>query len=89
MSETRRRRGGTRGTRHICAPQRRKKKDRLYREQDGKCAGCGTAAEQADLILKHKIHRKDGGTGELTNLHLICHDCNHNGPREQGPGAVN
>lgn len=77
-----------RGTRYICSSQRRKKKNRLYNEQNGTCAGCGTAAEETDLILKHKIHPRDGGNSELANLHLICHPCNENGPHQK-EGAVN
>lgn len=85
---TRRRSSATRGTRYICSRQRRVKKRTLYAAQDGRCAKCNTGATMEELILKHKIHRKAGGTSKLTNLHLICHPCNENGPHQE-EGAVN
>lgn len=70
-----------RGMRILSSRQRRAKKRTLYAAQNGQCATCGHKHDAAALILKHKIHRKAGGTSTLANLHLICHRCNRHGTR--------
>ncbi|MFF1469102.1 HNH endonuclease [Streptomyces mirabilis] len=73
-----------RSVRVLSSRQRRSKKRTLFAAQEGQCASCGTARDFPDLILKHKIHRKAGGSSRLENLHLICHRCNKAGTRQVG-----
>ena len=49
---------------------------RLYGEQGGNCAGCGTHFESQHLEVDHIISRKKGGTDHLENLQLLCSSCN-------------
>lgn len=63
----------------MSAGQRRSRKNSLYKAQDGRCATCDSPYEKQDLILKHKVHRLDGGSSRLENLHLICHLCHETG----------
>jgi len=51
-------------------------KTRLYGEQEGHCAGCGTHFEARHLVVDHIIARSVGGTDHLGNLQLLCHNCN-------------
>ena len=74
-----------RTTRVHSGRQRRAKKRALYAAQNGTCATCGTRRVATDLILKHKIHRTQGGDSTLANLYLICHLCNENGHRAVTP----
>ncbi|MEU2510203.1 HNH endonuclease signature motif containing protein [Streptomyces sp. NPDC007863] len=74
-----------RSIRILSGHQRRSKKRTLYTAQNGHCATCNTPRPAADLILKHKIHRKQGGDSTLANLYLICHPCNRTGHRAVTP----
>lgn len=65
-----------RTARTLCARQRRSKKRTLYATQAGRCGSCGSACALEESILKHKVHRKAGGTNRLENLYVICHGCN-------------
>ncbi|MET9086140.1 HNH endonuclease signature motif containing protein [Streptomyces sp. NPDC004237] len=64
-----------RTVRILSSRQRRSKKRTLYAQQAGRCATCGSPHAPGDLILKHKVHRKKGGTSRLDNLHLVCPPC--------------
>ena len=48
----------------------------LYGEQGGDCAGCGTHFEMRHLEVDHIIARSKGGTDHMTNLQLLCGNCN-------------
>lgn len=72
-----RRRSRTMRTLH--SRQRRSKKRTLLRIFGAKCALCTRAYMPEELILKNIVHRSQGGSNALDNLHLICHRCNHNG----------
>lgn len=74
-----------RGVRILSSRQRRAKKSALYSRQKSCCATCNKRHAFTDLILKHKIHRKQGGDSTLANLYLICHSCNHTGHRAVTP----
>ena len=49
---------------------------RLYGEQGGNCAGCGTHFEARNLEVDHVISRGKGGTDHIENLQLLCGSCN-------------
>ncbi len=51
-------------------------KNRLYGDQHGNCAGCGTHFEAHHLEVDHIISRKRGGTDHIENLQLLCGHCN-------------
>ena len=51
-------------------------KNRLYGEQGGYCAGCGTHFEPQHLTIDHIIAKNSGGTDHIDNLQLLCHHCN-------------
>ncbi|MFE1272103.1 HNH endonuclease [Streptomyces sp. NPDC058758] len=74
-----------RTTRVLSSRQRRAKKSALYSRQKSRCATCNERHAFTDLILKHKLHRTQGGDSTLANLYLICHPCNHNGHRAVTP----
>ncbi len=48
----------------------------LYGEQNGDCAGCSTHFESRHLEVDHIIARQSGGTDHLSNLQLLCGNCN-------------
>ena len=49
---------------------------RLYGEQGGNCNGCGVHFEARNLEVDHIIDRDSGGTDHLSNLQLLCGNCN-------------
>ena len=51
-------------------------KHRLYREQDGYCAGCRKQFDLVNLELDHIIPRKYDGKDQSENLQLLCSSCN-------------
>ena len=55
------------------SPENRK---RLYGEQGGDCAGCGSHFEARHLEVDHIIARQKGGTDHIGNLQLLCGNCN-------------
>lgn len=55
------------------SPENRK---RLYGEQGGDCAGCGSHFEARHLEIDHIIARQKGGTDHIGNLQLLCGNCN-------------
>lgn len=40
------------------------------------CAGCGVGMEPNDVHIHHVVPRSKGGTGERSNLQLLCRKCN-------------
>ncbi|MFJ2399817.1 HNH endonuclease [Streptomyces xanthochromogenes] len=75
-----------RTARTLSGRQRRSKKRTLLAAQNGQCAQCSAGFAAELLILKHKIHRSRGGTGQIDNLHLICNACDrHPNPARKEP----
>ena len=48
----------------------------LYEAQDGRCNGCGNAYKPRDLTLDHIKPESKGGSNDIENLQLLCHNCN-------------
>lgn len=48
----------------------------LYGQQEGYCAGCSTHFESRNLEVDHIIARRNGGTDHISNLQLLCGNCN-------------
>ena len=40
-----------------------------------RCAGCGVEMEPSELHIRHVVARSEGGTGEPSNLQLLCPNC--------------
>ena len=58
----------------------------LYRRQGGYCAGCGHHFQPRNLTIDHVVPRSKGGSGDISNLQLLCHACNQlkeDGPQEE------
>ena len=51
-------------------------RQKLYGIQAGNCAGCGHHFETRHLEVDHIISRGKGGTRHLSNLQLLCGNCN-------------
>jgi site-specific DNA-methyltransferase (adenine-specific) len=51
-------------------------KKRLYKQQDGKCNGCGTEFDILNLEVDHIIPRVKGGGDYFENYQLLCSSCN-------------
>jgi site-specific DNA-methyltransferase (adenine-specific) len=52
-------------------------KERLYKEQNGLCNGCGTAFNIQNLEIDHIIPKATGGGGDYyENYQLLCSHCN-------------
>jgi HNH endonuclease len=51
------------------------KRSRLWIAQGGRCASCGFSLEHG-RHLDHKTPRARGGSSGLSNLQLLCPDCN-------------
>lgn len=45
---------------------------RVRRRDGNQCTRCGA---RTNLRVHHRIRVADGGTDDLTNLTLLCHDC--------------
>ena len=54
----------------------RENRQKLYGEQAGNCVGCSTHFEARHLEVDHIISRAKGGTDHLSNLQLLCGNCN-------------
>ena len=54
----------------------RENRQKLYGEQAGNCVGCSTHFEARHLEVDHIISRVKGGTDHLSNLQLLCGNCN-------------
>lgn len=48
----------------------------LYKEQDGRCNGCEKKLPKRNLTIDHKKPVSKGGTDRLSNLQLLCANCN-------------
>ena len=53
-----------------------REKDALYKEQGGKCKGCGKKFDKRNLTVDHIRPFSEGGGERLTNLQLLCGACN-------------
>jgi site-specific DNA-methyltransferase (adenine-specific) len=51
-------------------------KERLYKEQAGKCKACGHAFESRNLEIDHIIPKSRGGGDYYENYQLLCGSCN-------------
>jgi site-specific DNA-methyltransferase (adenine-specific) len=51
-------------------------KQRLYKEQDGKCNACGQDFDLRNLELDHIIPKAKGGGDYYENYQLLCGSCN-------------
>ena len=51
-------------------------KQRLYREQKGKCKACGQDFECRNLEIDHIIPKSKGGGDYYENYQLLCGNCN-------------
>ena len=56
----------------------------LFRQQRGKCKGCGFAFDFRNLHVDHIVPVASGGADRLENLQLLCVHCNYaKGERSQ------
>ena len=51
-------------------------KQQLYGQQAGNCKGCGEHFNIYNLEVDHLIARSVGGTDHISNLQLLCGNCN-------------
>jgi site-specific DNA-methyltransferase (adenine-specific) len=51
-------------------------KERLYKDQNGLCNGCGKDFEIWNLEIDHKIPKAKGGGDYYENYQLLCSSCN-------------
>jgi site-specific DNA-methyltransferase (adenine-specific) len=51
-------------------------KQRLYKQQDGKCNACGVDFEIRNLEIDHIIPKNKGGGDYYENYQLLCGNCN-------------
>jgi site-specific DNA-methyltransferase (adenine-specific) len=51
-------------------------KERLYKEQNGKCNACGQDFELRNLEIDHIIPKSKGGGDYYENYQLLCGSCN-------------
>ena len=51
-------------------------KNLLFGEQNGYCNACGTQFDKQHLTFDHIIPRSKGGTDHISNLQLLCGNCN-------------
>ena len=54
----------------------RENRQALYGQQGGDCAGCGEHFLLRNLEVDHVIARAKGGTDHISNLQLLCGNCN-------------
>lgn len=65
-------------------PTRLQDRRTLFRQQRGKCSGCGFAFEFRNLQVDHIVPVASGGADRLENLQLLCAHCNYaKGERSQ------
>ena len=57
-------------------PKEESVRERLYREQDGTCKGCGVKMELRHLETDHIIPSTKGGGDYYENYQLLCANCN-------------
>ncbi|MCL2745458.1 MAG: HNH endonuclease, partial [Planctomycetaceae bacterium] len=51
-------------------------KERLYKEQNGKCNACGVEFEIRNLVIDHIQPSSKGGGDYYENYQLLCPSCN-------------
>ncbi|MDR0926876.1 MAG: HNH endonuclease [Ignavibacteria bacterium] len=51
-------------------------KERLYKQQNGKCNGCGNEYLMKDMEIDHIIPKAKGGGDYYENYQLLCASCN-------------
>jgi site-specific DNA-methyltransferase (adenine-specific) len=51
-------------------------KERLYKQQDGKCNACGQNFESRNLEIDHIVPQLKGGGDYYENYQLLCGSCN-------------
>ncbi|MDR0927343.1 MAG: HNH endonuclease [Ignavibacteria bacterium] len=51
-------------------------KERLYKQQNGKCNGCGNEYLMKDMEIDHIIPKAKGGGDYYENYQLLCGSCN-------------
>jgi len=51
-------------------------KQRLYKQQDGKCNACGEDFEIRHLEIDHIVPKSKGGGDYCENYQLLCGNCN-------------
>lgn len=51
-------------------------KEKVYENGNGVCAICGKPIERNDFTIDHIIPLSRGGSNDLENLQIACHDCN-------------
>jgi site-specific DNA-methyltransferase (adenine-specific) len=58
------------------SPNKKEIKERLYKEQNGICNGCGNEYLLKDLDVDHIIPLNKGGGSYYENYQLLCGNCN-------------
>ncbi|GAB6391218.1 MAG: adenine-specific DNA-methyltransferase [Treponematales bacterium] len=58
------------------APDSKSVKERLYREQNGLCNGCGHEFDIWNLEIDHIVPKSKGGGSYYENYQLLCGACN-------------
>jgi len=48
----------------------------LYKDQKGRCAGCGRGLAQRRMHIDHRIPKSRGGPDGRRNRQLMCDVCN-------------
>lgn len=57
-------------------PTKKSVKERLYKEQEGKCNGCGKNFDIENLEVDHIVAKAHGGGDYYENYQLLCGSCN-------------
>jgi site-specific DNA-methyltransferase (adenine-specific) len=57
-------------------PRTQSIKERLYKEQNGKCKACGQEFELRNLEIDHIVPKSKGGGDYYENYQLLCGSCN-------------
>jgi 5-methylcytosine-specific restriction endonuclease McrA len=60
----------------------RRNRQLAYELAGGACALCGAALGGHEFICDHVVALTDGGTNDIGNLQVLCHDCSRVKTRE-------